>query len=152
MTSDTKSSTLIDGANPQLQNTILQHTSISYTFLLAMNKSLYAMQHQRWPTAAVMTPGTYHPPPHCAHIHCLLFINIQQALRNVNECHFLLCGGVQWYTFASYTFPCQMPFCLTGPPFAAICHMATKCNGILVGRPSLYCLSTNICIWCCGLL
>ena len=33
---------------------------------------------------------------------------------------------------------------------AAICHMGSKCNGIIVGRFNLYCHSTNICLWHCG--
>ena len=32
---------------------------------------------------------------------------------------------------------------------AAICHTATKCNGIMVGRFSLYCHTTNIHLLCC---
>jgi len=30
----------------------------------------------------------HHPPPHCAHIHCLVSTSIQQASENVSECHF----------------------------------------------------------------
>jgi len=36
----------------------------------------------------VTAAGTDHPPPHCAHIHCLVSINIQQASMNVSGCHF----------------------------------------------------------------
>ena len=32
-------------------------------------------------------------------------------------------------------------------PSAAICHMATKCNGILEGRFNLYCYTANIHFW-----
>ena len=32
----------------------------------------------------------HHPPHHCAHIHCLVSINVQQVSVNVNECHFFL--------------------------------------------------------------
>ena len=39
---------------------------------------------------------------------------------------------------------------LSDCPSAAICHMATKCNGILVGRFNLYYHPTNICLWHCG--
>lgn len=31
-------------------------------------------------------------------------------------------------------------------PSAGICHLATKCNRILVGRFNLYCNTTNICL------
>ena len=30
----------------------------------------------------------HHSPPYCAHIHCWVPINVQQALMNVNRCHF----------------------------------------------------------------
>jgi len=39
---------------------------------------------------------------------------------------------------------------LSNCPSAAICHTATKCNGIPVGRFNLYCHTTNICLWCHG--
>ena len=39
--------------------------------------------------------------------------------------------GVLWHTFASYSLPCQMPFCQDCPS-AAICCAATKWNGILI--------------------
>ena len=36
---------------------------------------------------------------------------------------------------------------LSDCPFAAICHMTTTCNRILVGRFSFYCHTTNIYLW-----
>ena len=33
-------------------------------------------------------------------------------------------------------------------PSAAVCHTTTTCNGMLVGRFSIYCYCTNICVWC----
>lgn len=30
----------------------------------------------------------HHPPPNCAHIHCLVSINIHQASRTINGCRF----------------------------------------------------------------
>jgi len=35
---------------------------------------------------------------------------------------------------------------LSDCPSAALCHTATTCNGILVGRFSLYCCTPNICL------
>jgi len=32
----------------------------------------------------------HHPLPHCAHIHCLVSINIQQVLMHINGGHFFL--------------------------------------------------------------
>ena len=63
-----------------------------------------------------------------------------QCSASIDECQwvpFFLHGGLQWYTFASYTLPCKTVICCT----------ATKCTGILVGRFSLYCHTTNIRLW-----
>lgn len=35
-------------------------------------------------------------------------------------------------------------------PSAAICHMTTKYNGVLVGWVILYYHTSSICLWCCG--
>lgn len=95
---DTKSTvTLFDRANSELQNTILLTvTSISFTFLPHMNKSLYAMlikicmavQTLSVFHVTVATVEMHHSPPHCAHTHCLVSINVHQASKNVNECSF----------------------------------------------------------------
>jgi len=37
---------------------------------------------------AVATTETHHPLPHCANIHCLVSVNIQQASMNVIGCNF----------------------------------------------------------------
>jgi len=37
---------------------------------------------------AVATAKTRHPPPHCANIHCLVSVNVQQASMNVIGCNF----------------------------------------------------------------
>ena len=59
---------------------------------------------------AATTAETHRPLPHCPHIHCLVSLNVQQVLMDVNRCHFFPQGGIQWRTFASYSLPCQMPF------------------------------------------
>ena len=63
----------------------------------------------------VATSETHHPLPHCAHIHCLVSINIQQASTKVNEFHFFPHGGIKVHTFALWGFPGQMPFHHTAP-------------------------------------
>ena len=70
--------------------------------------------HQ-WRGPTVPTAEMHPPPPHCAHIHCLFSINLQEASTSVSGCHFFLHGGIQPRTFASATLPCQMPFCQTAP-------------------------------------
>ena len=59
---------------------------------------------------AVATAETHHPAPHCAHIHCLVSTNIQQA----NECQWVpFFSGIKWHPFASFAQPCWTPFCQT---------------------------------------
>ena len=45
------------------------------------------VRQQRWLTTDVTTAKTYHPLPHCAHVHYLVSINVQQVSVNVNGCH-----------------------------------------------------------------
>jgi len=52
------------------------------------------------------------PVSHCAHINCLIYLNIQQALMNVKVCNFFPYGVIQFLPFATYIFPCQTPICL----------------------------------------
>jgi len=90
----TKSTTILfDGAVSKLQNTIFQQT-INCTFSLAINKSFHVMLIQTCTSGGEqlsLSPllKTHHPPPHCAHIHCLVCINIQQASMKINWYHFL---------------------------------------------------------------
>ena len=80
--------------------------------------------------------------PHCAHIHCRVSINIQQVSMNVNRCNFFLDKGFSDTSFLHMHFHVRHHF--SDCPFAAICHMATKFNGIVGGRLDFYC-HTNIC-------
>ena len=57
----------------------------------------------------------HHPPPHCAHIHRFVSINIQWVSINVSGLQLFLYGGIQSHAFASYTLPCQMPVCQSVP-------------------------------------
>ena len=84
----------------------------------------------------------HHSTPHGAHVHCLVFKNIQQMSMNVSKCllfFFFLQGG---NSIPAFIFMCTS---MSDLPSAAIQHMVTKCNGILAGRFSLYCHTTNIC-------
>jgi len=61
---------------------------------------------------AVATAETHHPPLHCANIQFVL----HKRSASVDEHHwmqFFPHEGIQLHTFASYAFPCQMPFCQT---------------------------------------
>ena len=76
----------------------------------------------------------HHPPPHCPNIHCLVSINIQQVPM-----------GAIFSTWRNSVPPhcfihtAMSDAILSDCPSAAICHTATTCNGILVGRFSLCC-------------
>ena len=91
-------------------------TTISSAFSAAINKNLHAMVLKMymviWNVAClsstVTVAETHHPQ--LTVLHCLVFIDIQQASMNVGGCNFF-----QFHTFASYVLPCQMIFCQTAP-------------------------------------
>ena len=84
---------------------------------------------------------------HCSLSHCLMSINFQQLSVNVNAIFSAWRNSVTPLCFM-HTFMSNA--ILSDCPSAAICHAATKCNGILLGRFSLYCRTSNICLWHCG--
>ena len=119
---DTKSTIILfNRANSQLQNTIFQHSHYHQLCIFASDEQEpvcynHNNLHQpRQSTVAVTTAEMHHPPTHCAYIHCLVSINVQQLFRNANKCHFFPHGGIQWHTFASCTLPCQMSSCQSAP-------------------------------------
>ena len=68
---------------------------------------------------AVATAETRHPPPHCANIHCLVSVNVQQVSMNVIGYNFFRMEEFN-YTFASYALACQMPFYQTAPLLSSV--------------------------------
>jgi len=81
--------TLFDKANSQLLNTLNTVTTISYTFLPAMNKSLHVA------LVKICTSRCDHschcwnapPTPHCVHIHRLVSIS-------VHKCRWMSAGAI----------------------------------------------------------
>ena len=79
---------------------ILSYTTLFFNILIithnafspAMNKSLLISASRICLIfhIAVTTAETHHSPPHCAHIHCFISINVQQAPMNVNGRHFFI--------------------------------------------------------------
>ena len=61
---------------------------------------------------------------------------------NINGCHFFPMAEFNGMPLLHMYF--KSASILSDCPSAAICHMAKKCNGILVGRFILYCRTTNI--------
>ena len=83
---------------------------------------------------AVTTIETHHPPALCAHIHCL--VSIPVSVR-VSGCNFFHLEELNSTSLLHLLF--HVRHHLSYYPSVAICYMATKCNGISVGRFSLYC-------------
>ena len=156
-TTDTKNTlTSFDTVHSQLQNTILSTQSPplamdfcqwwTSAFMPCLEK--YSWLSGTWLVFHVTVPNaeTNHPPPHCAHIHSLVSINIQQVLMNVSGC--LFSAWRNSVTPLCFIRTSVSDAILSNYPSAAICHTAPKCNGILVGIFNLYCHITNIYFWC----
>ena len=83
---------------------------------------------------AVATPEMHHPLPHCAHTHCLVSISAQQVSVNVNGGNFFCMEDFSdtplLHTHFIHT---MLDAILSDSLSADICHMATECNGTLVG-------------------
>ena len=124
-------------------------TTISHELSPAMNKSLPAcknLHEQRSSTVSLITAETHHPlPPHCAHIHCLVSINVQQVSECVTGCN-LFCKE-EFSAPLCFIRASTSDGILSECPSAAFCCMAMTCNGILVGRYNLYCYNTSIYLW-----
>ena len=92
---------------------------------------------------ALAAAETQHPLPHCAHIHCLVSTNIQQAQFNISRCHFFLTE--EFSSTPLLHTPSHVRHHLSDCPSAAICHTVTTCNGIRAGKFSHYCHTTDMC-------
>ena len=98
-TTNTKSTTLLlDRANSPLQNTIFQYSHhhqmfcvdewIKMLFILWCGNCAWLSRIQLVFDINDARAETQHPLPRCAHIHCLVSINVEQASVNVSGCHF----------------------------------------------------------------
>ena len=73
-------------------------TTISYAIWPVMKKSFYvtlvkicmAIQTCLVLHVGLASAETHHLPPHCSHIQCLVFIDVQQVLMNVSGYHIFL--------------------------------------------------------------
>ena len=92
----------------------------------------------------VTTAEVSHPLSHCAHIQCLVSINVQQASMNDSGCVFILYRGIQWHSFIHTSMSYAI---LSDCSSAAICHTAPTCNGILVGRFSPTAIPPPSALW-----
>ena len=142
--------TLFDRANSQLQNTIFQCSHYH-------SLRIFTRHEQQQPACCAhknlyghpVCLSTQRPLPHCAHTHCSVFRNIQQALMNVNGYHFFPPWGIQWHTFASYALPCQTTFCQTAPLLPAVTQQQNIMEHWQEGSISTA-NTTNVHLWHCG--
>ena len=148
-TTDTRSTIeVFDRANSQLQSSILQLSHYQYQWIFASNEQETACQlvKSAWMSRMWLV---FHVAVISASL-CSHLFGLYKHSASINECQwvpFFPHEGIQWHTFASYALLCQTSFCQY--PSTAICHMATKCNGMLVGRFNLYYHTTNIHLWRC---
>ena len=98
-------------------------TTSRYAFLPAMNKSLHAMLIKIF-TAVWNVACLSHYCCHCwntpltTSLYSHPLFDLHKRSASVNGCQrvkFLPHEGIQWHTFASHTFPCQMLLCQTAP-------------------------------------
>ena len=85
----------------------------------------------------VATAETHHSIPHCAHIYCLVSLSTP-------NCQWMSVGAIFSTRRNSVTHLCFIRTSMSDTIFsdchsAAVGHMAIKCDGILVGRFSIYC-------------
>ena len=115
--------------------------TINHAFSPVMNKSLSAMFVKICSTGGdllCLSPLLKCTSPCCVNIHSLVSTNFHQVSVNMSGCNFFSA----WRNSITY-------LCSIGSPMSdavlsvcsssAICHTATKCNRILVGRFSPYC-------------
>jgi len=93
-------------------------------------------------TVTVTTAEALHPSLHCADIHCLVPINVQEGSVSVSGCELYRMNEFHGTRLFHMHFPvrCHSVRC----PSAAICHMAAKRNGVLAGGFNLCCHTTTI--------
>ena len=90
----------------------------------------------------VTTAETCYPPLHCAHIHCLVSIIVQQVSMNISGCNFFCMKRLISTPLIHLYFHHQMPFCQT-----ALLPSVIRQQNVMeywLGRFNLCCLTTNI--------
>ena len=128
-------------------------TAIRNAFSPATNKSLHAalIRICTWgddPLCHSCYDGVIaemqHTPPHCATVLCQ-----HKHSASITECQwvqfFFSHRGIQFHTFFIHTSMSDTIF--SDYSCAVVCHIATKCSGILAGRCKLYWHTTDIHFW-----
>jgi len=87
-------SKIFERVNSLLHSIICQHSCYHKLFIFSRDEQRSACctrknaHEQRQPTVTVTIAEMHHPSSHCAPSHCLVSINIQQALMNFSGCNF----------------------------------------------------------------
>ena len=136
--------TLFHRANSQLKKPLFFNivTTISYAFLPVMNTSLHAtlvkICMSFWNAFTLLSPLMEHITHHLA-----VLISAVWSPEMFSKHQWISVGTIfsSWrnsVTLFCFIYPSMSHAVLSDCPSAAICHMATKCNGILVGCFSLF--------------
>jgi len=128
---------------------VTKHCFSTQSLPAVMNKACMPRSYKFVPVevtaVAVTTAEMQHWPHHCAHLCCLVSINIQQESVNVNGCHF--------FNMGKFNSPPLLPMHILVTHHSVrlplCCHLSHSnmlWDGIFVGRLSLYCHPTNLCL------
>ena len=128
--------------------------TISCALSLAMNKSLHAPLVKFWTRGG--NPPLLSPLLKCTTLRLTVLTSTVWSPSTFSKRQWISVAIIfsTWRSLMTHLcFRCtsMSDTILSDCPSDAICHTATTCNGILVGRFNLYCCATNIHLWCPGL-
>ena len=154
-TIDTKSIIMLFyWVNYQLQNTIFQRSHHHNLCIFTSNEQEPAchackiLHQRRWLTVTVTTANMCHSPP-------IVLTYAIWSPSTFSKYLWVSLGAIfstrrNLPTSLHFIRPSMSDAIVSDCPSAATYQTAITCNGILVGRFSLYCHDTNICLWCHG--
>ena len=144
--------TLFVKANSQLQNTIFPHCHHHFIYIFTSNENsphatlikvcmasqwlLSCHCHRCWNTPHITS---------LCYSHYFVAINVHKSSVNVTGYNLFYVEEFSETPLLHMYF--QVRHQIIRLPSAAISHMASKCNGILVGSSSLHCHTTNVVLW-----
>jgi hypothetical protein len=132
--------TQFPGRNPPIcADELIEVLFISWADSCAGPPGTWTVSH-----IAVTTAETHHPLPYCAHILCLVSINIQQVSLNVNGCNFFCMEEFNDTPPLRKHFHVRRHF----SRLLLFCYLShgNKTYKLLAGRFNLYCHTTSICL------
>ena len=136
-----------------LSNRTLFVATISYAFSPVMSKSLHALLEKSAPAEVNYCCHHCWNATPTASLSSYPLFGLHKHSASICECWW-----VQFFPYRSSSallhlhFYVKCHFVRLLLSLSVICLMATKCNGILLRRFSLYCHTTSISLWYCGLI